>query len=280
MAAVHYRLVLFAAVIAIAVTSATAAPLVTTTTPPSITPNVNHQFVESKYTTDDLKRQSWASPFDLIKEQTSSLVKIGREIVHPSTSWLDSASPNSTTKSLPALPGAVFMAMIGFLSVTLVRDRKFWISVFVGLVLLSQMGVQTIPKLTARLIRAKLQKNQTMASVAKSGHLNHSLTLVKGYNRTFYVGLLHRLADSTDEDGYLINIARGANSLGNLNKILSRGETATWTAVGNRSSAQPAFITNHYNIRLSSLYRAGHAEPTKYFSPAFIFENLPRGPPL
>jgi hypothetical protein len=74
---------------------------------------------------------------------------------------------DNDVKNLPAVPGAVLMVIVGFLCISLVRDCKVWISALVLIVVLSQAGVKTLPKLTTRLAQCRLSNRQaaTLASV-------------------------------------------------------------------------------------------------------------------
>jgi hypothetical protein len=93
--------------------------------------------------------QITAKVFDFVDTR---LVVIGREIVRPhvvSTTSIN--SQQDYAESLPAVPAAILMVLIGFLCVSLVRDRKGWLAVLGGLLWWGCAGVQTVPQLTQHL---------------------------------------------------------------------------------------------------------------------------------
>ncbi len=102
---------------------------------------------------------------------------------------------NTNIKSMPAAPGAVIMCLIGFLLVTLVRDRKFWMSMFAAIILIGQVGIMTVPRIAARLT----QNNQHTGPMTKGNFFALKSDNVTGKNKSdtiHYIGLLRRLAGS------------------------------------------------------------------------------------
>ncbi|KPK78203.1 MAG: hypothetical protein AMJ79_00210 [Phycisphaerae bacterium SM23_30] len=275
------RIMLLAAVVVFAVTGAAAAPKVTASTYPSHAPanpvwNCAPQLASVNH---NILTQEFSPEFE--QNGNSSLADIGREMLKPSSALFDETPlTQSSIKNLPALPGAILMSVIGFLSVTLVRDRKFWMSIFAGLFLLSQTGMQTVPKLTARLARGRLPENQPAAFVSDPYQFNHAFSLAGRYECIHYAGLLHRLAGSPDEESALINISGEGNALSCVSPILSAKRTTQLKRPHDISlSPQPALIASNHHLSPSSVYQVRRPESSIYFSPGFIFENLPRGPP-
>ena len=63
---------------------------------------------------------------------------------------LDSITLSSfDAKQLPPVPSAVFMVLMGFLCISLVKDRKIWLAVCVGILCVGQVGIKIIPQLVA-----------------------------------------------------------------------------------------------------------------------------------
>jgi len=82
----------------------------------------------------------------------TTLAGIGREIVKPhiaSTTLIN--SQQDYAESLPAVPAAITMVLIGFLCVSLVRDRKVWLAALGGLLWLGHADAQNVPQLAQHL---------------------------------------------------------------------------------------------------------------------------------
>lgn len=79
------------------------------------------------------------------------LKSISEEFHKPPVSF--SASPDSVIgiKSLPVVPRAILMVLSGFFCVSLVKDHKFWLAVFISLLWAAQTGLTKLPKLTSHL---------------------------------------------------------------------------------------------------------------------------------
>lgn len=195
----------------------------------------------------------------------------------PDVSVRSVGSQSDHVKNLPAIPGAVLMGIVGFLCVSLVRDRKAWVSVFVGIIVLSQAGVKTLPKLTAHLARGKLNDKQAAIVAANPIRFDHSFDWLNDLEDRQYVGLLHRLAGSPDGDSAFGNIIGEANR-GKTERKLSDG--GFLFASQDKISSQPAIIP----VQCSFNPLAGNLSKRIIsficFSPAFIFNNLGRGPPI
>jgi hypothetical protein len=76
----------------------------------------------------------------------SYLSNIADELLKPPGDSIDSPVPAVAATSLPAVPGALFMGLTGFLCVSLVRDRKIWIAALAGLLWAGQAGVTVLPQ--------------------------------------------------------------------------------------------------------------------------------------
>jgi hypothetical protein len=157
---------------------------------------------------------------------------------------------DNDVKNLPAVPGAVLMVIVGFLCISLVRDRKVWVSALVLIVVLSQAGVRTLPKLTARLAQGRLISNQAATlAVVNPIRVGNSFNWFRNLGNRNYIGLLRRLAGSPDGDQYTIT-----------------------------TSHPFILVQQSFNPLADSL--AERFISIVYFSPAFIFGNLARSPPI
>ncbi len=279
MAVTLYKYLFIALAIVVVGSAAAAAPAVTVSNHHSfVTADSSYMQFPQPPSSDGENRQTWIHNGNFNEYHNSALADDGRQMLVPSRSLLDSTPfQQSSIRSLPALPGAILMGAIGFLAVTMVRDRKFWMSVFARLILLSQAGVQTVPKLTNRLARGWLPVKRPRASATDLYNSDRSLWPVGSFERTHYMGLLHRLAGSNDHGDDFINITPGINTGDRVYRLTSDAAQLCSNAL--ISLIHPAILENYYGLSLSLPYRAERPEPLKYFSPAFIFVNLPRGPP-
>jgi len=177
------------------------------------------------------------------------LAGIADEFLKPPAGFTGSplASPVHA-KPLPAVPAASFMALIGFICVSLVKDRRVWIAALTGLLWAGQTGIQAIPQLALRLSHANLSNKRFSAKVAYSNYLLNSDRPRSDIEGTRYIGLLHHLAGIPDNT--------------------------------NSFQYQSAFLLEQYSLNSLLACLATKAEQHICFSPAFIFNNLARGPPI
>lgn len=178
-----------------------------------------------------------------------------------------SGATTSHVKPLPAAPTAVLMVLIGFLCVSLVRDRMVWCTVLAGLLWASQTGVQAVPQLVLHLGRRIHLRQRVVAGLSQSypnERANRPRCDIEG---TTYIGLLHHLAgipDSKDvthlrcRAGYPDTLVQTKDKFG-VPKL--------------KITKLSSFIIHKSNGI------APIAEQPVCFSPAFIFQNLARGPP-
>ena len=216
---------------------------------------------------------------ELIEPIDSKLAEIGRELQAPPVTSAGPAFSASTTgqlshiKSLPAVPAAILMVLTGFLCVSFVKDRRVWLAALAGLLWLGQAGIQAVPQLALRLSHRNHIGQQASVELTYPCYLENSNRLRSDIEGTRYIGLLHHLAGIPD------------STMSFLRKQESRKLTTQLCFQLNRSKntdsfqSQPAFLSEQYS--LNSLFKclASKAEQFICFSPAFIFEIIPRGPP-
>ena len=179
-----------------------------------------------------------------IGEPTNShLASVAAEFLRPP---VDSKSPASLSqpKPLPPVPGAIFLCLAGFLCVSLVRDRRVWLTALAGLLWFGQTGFAALPQLASHIRSKKQIQQQSPAGLIYVSQLDGSLRSRSDLEGTEYIGILHHLA------GIL-----------NSGKIL----------------ATIIFESYNFNLLLNCL--AVVAEHRVSFSPAFIFARWARGPP-
>ncbi len=187
------------------------------------------------------------------------LVSIGREFLQPPASFAGlSHTQSNSSNPLPAVPETIFMVLFGFICISLVRDRRIWLAALTGILWAGQVGVQLLPQLVLQLSRINHSKRQPHTELTYSHYLENSNRLRSDIEGTQYVGLLHHLA----------GIPTTRNSY--LNKDIQIY----------KSTFQSAAILAQTVLNPSLTCLAAETEQFTFFSPAFTFINLARGPPI
>ena len=188
---------------------------------------------------------------NILKPASAELANLGREFSQPPQNSAGSLDHQSNSvRPLPAIPATVLMLLSGFLCVSLYRDRKIWLMGLMGILWVGQAGIQTIPRL-AHHFDQKHTKKQIYAKQTQSPGLKNFEILPSDIKRTKYIGLLH----------YLAGLPK-AKSQSNL-------LYTPQAVILNQDNPAPLFVCPACAARQFSC-----------FSPAFIFNNLARGPPV
>ena len=177
----------------------------------------------------------------------------------PPPAFTSLPAPPVGAKSLPAVPGALFMGLTGFLCVSLVKDRRFWLAALTGLLWVGQTGIQSVPQLAVHFSHRNHIEQQFDAELTYSYNLENS-RLRSDVEGTQYIGLLHHLAGIPD----------GKMSLLSQNSSQTEDEFR---------APQFAIMGLPSRIITATKCLAAKVEQSFYFSPAFTFENIARGPP-
>jgi hypothetical protein len=194
-----------------------------------------------------------------------AFARIGRAMVDSDAFAPAAGAELADVKRLPAAPAAVAMTLVGFLCVSLARDRRVWLGLACGLIWLAQAGVTAAPQLLRRMCgRAAAEAAEACGCVHFDGVGRPSGCDVS----VRYVGLLRRLAAIPAEENP--SQIRSAD-LDIFNKfefpkprIQSAAAPAVWDALLFNAGACPGRTIREVVT----------------FSPAFIFSNLSRGPPI
>jgi len=222
----------------------------------------------------------------------SHLAAIGAEILKPPADFTDS-QPVST-KTLPPVPATLFMTLTGFLCVSFVKDRRVWLAALAGLLWAGQAGIQVIPQLAVNISKKHIHQ-KSLANTACLHWFEDNDRLRSDIEGTQYIGLLRYLAgipESTKslplpaslsplrvpslraQRAFSSERSRRGSNLDVLLKNLLSARTAS-----NIAAPQFAIIDFSSLLNPALLCPAALAEQNIYFSPAFIFQQLPRGPP-
>ena len=188
----------------------------------------------------------------ITEPSNSHLASIGAELLKPPTDFTN--SPPAGTKSMPAVPAALFMVLTGFLCVSLVKDRRFWLAALAGLLWAGQAGIAALPQLATHLGSKKHIQRKSTVSIVCLHHLDNPGRLRSDIEGTQYIGLLHHLAGIPDAKSRYLH--------------------------KDTYPSQPAIIITRYVLNPLLTCLAARAKQPVCFSPAFIFAQLPRGPPL
>jgi len=217
---------------------------------------------------------------ELTEYSDSHLASVAAEFLKPPTDFPAlAASPVINAKALPAVPAAFLMVLTGFLCISLVRDRKIWLAALAGLLWAGQTGLQVLPQLALRLGHNNYSQQKVCGEFTYPFYLENSDRLRSDIEGTQYIGLLHHLAGIPDS-----TTSRLQPRLSFLPRILVRDKLQqvrnTQYVIRNTNEA-PQFAIIKLLSRLipPTICLAPRAEQFICFSPAFIFENLPRGPP-
>lgn len=127
----------------------------------------------------------------------SKFIEIGKELSESPVGIINSIA----VKQLPAIPATLFMALVGFLCVSFVRDRKIWLTVIFGALYLGAAGVNAVPQLLAKCNEENVKQSYAKKAVRAIGDFVRPTT--SGNQVTRYIGLLHRMAipDNESFDG-------------------------------------------------------------------------------
>jgi hypothetical protein len=199
----------------------------------------------------------------------SGLADIGRKLRTPPASYIKSDKADSTV-SLPAVPQAILMALTGFVCVSLVKDRRFWLVVLCGLFSAGQTGFQVLPQLGEHL------KNASHSKHSKSEYAALYFSDVNSSRRrcdiegTRYISLLHYL------DG-IPQVKRSSTQLITPRRHCQRLFGRTFSHLNKISPSAIPPEQQGFNLPLKCLTSA--VRHSSVFSPGFIFDNLARGPP-
>lgn len=206
-----------------------------------------------------LLQMSPCAEFGVTRQQQSgcidiSLANAATEFLNPPPGFVQFNNRLSVgVRTLPAIPATIFMVLCGFFCVVFVKDRRVWLVALAGLFWAGQAGINAIPKLVLRLA----ERNSSQPAQLSPSLYIRNFSELPAYNEdTRYIGLLRHLAGIP----------------------VSNFKSQTSNFKYNKAQLLDAIIPlQASNSLLRCLVK--RTEQFTYFTPAFIFDNLARGPP-
>jgi len=209
--------------------------------------------------------------------ENNKLSDLGAQLLKPpaATSGVPEFGGNQL-KSLPAVPAAVFMGICGFLCVSLVKDRRFWMAGLAAVFWVGQTGLTNLPRLAQRLARSnKVHSAKEFKYISLPDDCLRARSDLEG---TEYIGLLHHLGGIPGNNLHsLLNQLLCTPAFGSHQKSLPR---QIGVSVQKHHIRLSAFLCEQQG-RFNWLFKClvFNARRHILFSPAFIFNSLSRGPP-
>ena len=193
---------------------------------------------------------------DTLESGDSHLARFAFELLSPPNPYVDNSKP----KSMPPVPGAIFMVLTGLLCVSMVKDHKLWLTAVAGLFWVGQTGIHAIPNLAVRLGHRTHSRQQLAAELMYPCYLENSRPR-SDMEGSSYIGLLHHLEGIPGDKISLLQKQL-------QNHIEDKVRAAQSALMGNSLHFVPVYKC--LTVKARQLV---------CFTSAFIFENLPRGPP-
>jgi hypothetical protein len=102
----------------------------------------------------------------------TTLAAIGQEIIQPhNVSKGITDLREHYTKSLPAVPAAMFLVLTGFFCVSAVRDRRAWLAALASILWFSQSGLPNVIKTLSTMVKEKMNTSHMSVSMESSEYL-------------------------------------------------------------------------------------------------------------
>ena len=257
--------------------------------------------VSAAPTVSDYNRDAVAPALSLSADIDSTQAYEINQIGEPSNSHLASVAaeflkpPTDTNlqafhthaKSLPPVPGALFLGLVGFLCVSLVKDRRVWLAAVAGLLWLGQTGFAALPQLASHLLSKKQIQQQSSANLIYISELEGSFRLRSDLEGTQYIGLLRHLAGipgaamllSLPATSPLLRVPH--DGIAGRSNLISSLFCRSASAQNEYKLRPPQFAIAPPALHLiqTNCCSVPKTEQPVPFSPAFIFSRLARGPP-
>lgn len=169
--------------------------------------------------------------------------EFGKALLQPPST--DGRTTSYGNHYLPAVPPALMMVLTGFICISFIRDRRTWLAVLAGLLWAGQTGINALPELTSRISR-KVHAGQLFDATLVAPYPLGDCFPANYSDQTRYTGLLRHLA----------GIPRNTSAFTNF------------------------ILPWHPALHLLFNCLASGTRQFICFTPAFIFNLMPRGPPI
>lgn len=211
-----------------------------------------------------------------VSPTNAALSYLGREFLQlPASHAGLNNSEDASIKALPAVPAALFMVLSGFLCISAVKDRKLWLAALGGLFWAGQMGIQVLPQLALRL-GSRSHSKQHKAEHRYPYYFKNYNRLRADIEGTQYISLLRHLAAIPCAKNTSVNKKPATLTTFTQWKLHQKGFSCSCKSTFSSLSAN---VSKTYSLNPQLVCSASKAEQFIRFSPAFIFEMIPRGPP-
>jgi hypothetical protein len=204
---------------------------------------------------------------NVIGPLNARLTNLGREFLQPPASLAGlSNEQDNPVKRLPAVPTAMLMGLMGLICVSLVRDRRIYLAALAALLCAGYAGLRAVPQLGLNLCH-RAHTNHHLWARPTQPYLLENVTRPRcDIEGTRYIGLLHHLAGMPNST---------------VSQLCCRLRHSNISQTKDKFSA-PQFAIMRL---LSYLIQATNcstpiSERFVCLTPAFIFHNFSRGPPV
>jgi len=222
--------------------------------------------------TSDVDSLSISEAGLLSATRDSALADVAAEFLKPPSDFANLSALPPGTRPLPAVPAALFMCLTGFLCVSLVKDHKVWLAFLASLLWVSQAGFTALPQKCRVCLAHHLNKRWALPTIPSPGQ--RASRLRSDIEGTQYIGLLYHLEGIPCKEEP--HVKRGAKYLA---PPFRRGLPQYATRTTHYESPQFAIIGQLSHLLEAIVCLTYEFRQFFCFSPAFIFESLPRGPP-
>ncbi len=205
------------------------------------------------------------------------LENIGRQITDPARTPSPFQETHTRTAiTLPAVPAAISMTLCGFLCISFVRDRRGWLAMAAGILWLGQTGMHAVPELTHRICSRITTSASSPIGLDRPDIVFSSDSITGNAQSIRFVGLLRKLEGIPGHNlGVLSSDTQGIQAVAGYYENAGR----QLASARKHSKPSPALVLRDYRHNTLFVCPAGISGHFTVFSPAFIFQNLSRGPP-
>ena len=205
---------------------------------------------------------------DFLSNGDSNLLNIGSEIAKPRTVLKGSAGAyEHHIEPLPAVPAAVIMVAVGFICISLVRDRRVWMMTLSAIFCAGNAGLYAVPQLAKNIYNKAHSQKHLPVVTAKQSLLKSNFRERCDIEGTGYIALINYLEGLPDA---------------NITPQIQRSKPPSLLRQDRDKYRKTLFeiICSPYNYNSLISKIVSTEEAFIRLLPAFIFNCLARGPPV